>query len=246
MKPQDPRLAALLDAYRADRVPSPAARGRMERRFEETLRRGRSWPRSLAVTLVAVAPLVVLWLFTREWSAERLGSKDRASEAQAPFAAEPPAASGEAEAHGGRAATSSSAEQSPAPTAGPRPAAGAEATATKERPPRRPLPPSASSSAPSPGAREREPEAKRNDLVLIEAAEAALRAGDPARALVLLRQHEERFAQAPTAEEREALRVLSLCAAGRLSEGRGARWVFLRAHPQSAYRERIESACPQP
>jgi len=91
-----------------------------------------------------------------------------------------------------------------------------------------------------------EPPAKApiDDLALIESAEAALRGGEPERALELLRRHEERFPRAPTAEERQALRVLALCAAGRQVEGRGARWAFLREHPRSAYRERIEKACP--
>ena len=91
-----------------------------------------------------------------------------------------------------------------------------------------------------------EADAAIDELALVEAAEAALRADAPVRALELLRRHEQRFPSAPTAEEREALRVLALCAAGREAEGRGARWVFLREHPRSAYRERIEKACPTP
>jgi hypothetical protein len=246
MKLQDPRLEALLDAYRADRVPTTAARRSMQQRLQAALRRGRTWPRVVMAAVLAVAALALLWLATREWSAKLAGLQEPASDAQAPFAVEPAAGSRTA-VHAGRGKVASEAEASSsgaAENSTPVEAKPALDLAAERAVKRATVPGSAPSSDAM--ARERELPAKSDDLALIEAAEAALRAGEPVRALALLRQHEQRFADAPTAEEREALRVLSLCALGRASEGRGARWAFLRAHPRSAYRERIENACPQP
>jgi hypothetical protein len=47
------------------------------------------------------------------------------------------------------------------------------------------------------------------------------------------------------AEEREALRVLALCASGEAAPGSAAAAAFLRAHPRSTYAARVVDSCPQ-
>jgi len=255
MKLQDPRLEALLEAYRDDRRPSAAAREELWERLVEHQRPRRAWLRAAVVTAVAVAALVLLWLASRGSWGELARGGESGSGAQAPFGHDADRPRGTASAAGGRTKASNEASLMPSePIVEPVPsepsmrAAGDDLTEpVNERAPAsgsRPAPtatPTRIESDPAP-----EPDAAIDDLALIEAAEAALRADAPTRALELLRQHEERFPSAPTAEERKALRVLALCAAGREAEGRGARWVFLREHSRSAYRERIEKACPTP
>jgi hypothetical protein len=80
------------------------------------------------------------------------------------------------------------------------------------------------------------------ELEGVREADAALRAGNPARALELLARAERRFAGGELAEEREALSVLAECkldpAAG---AGRARR--FVGAKPQSVHVETIVEAC---
>lgn len=250
MKLQDPRLEALLAAYRDERRPSEAARAQMWERLVEQRRPRRAWVRAAVAAAVAVAALVVLWLAIRGPTGALVRGREPGTGTQAPFGHEAAPTRGAAAAAGGRAAgvdeavDAATVVEPPASEASARPDAD-EALGARARA-------SASGSRSAPGTTSvpaaPEPDASQgapfDDLGLVEAAEAALRAGAPARALELLRRHEERFPSAPTAEERAALRVLALCAAGREVEGRGARWAFLREHPRSAYRERIEKACP--
>lgn len=256
MKLQDPRLEALLEAYRDDRRPSAAVRAQLWQRLVEHQRPRRAWVRAVVVAAVAVAALVLLWLASRGSWGELARGGEQGSGAQAPFERASDSAGGNAVAAGGRAGagegevegvTVQPALVTPASASPPTPAA-AEAASEGRGSERATSSGSRATSGSRPAitepTTEPEPGAPIDDLALIEAAEAALRAGTPAAALALLREHEERFPRAPTAEERAALRVLALCAAGREVEGRGARWAFLREHPRSAYRERIEKACP--
>ena len=63
------------------------------------------------------------------------------------------------------------------------------------------------------------------------------------RALQALEAHERAHPHGSLAEERDALRVLSLCASGQALEGGEERSAFLRAHPLSAYADRVRLAC---
>lgn len=83
------------------------------------------------------------------------------------------------------------------------------------------------------------------EMVLLQQARAALRAGDPGEALELLARHAETFGRGSMAEEREALRVLALCASGSAAGGSAAAAAFLRAHPRSTYAARVVDSCPQ-
>src|SRR5262249_14174595 len=69
---------------------------------------------------------------------------------------------------------------------------------------------------------------------------AALRDGDPNRALALLDQSpggEE------LSEERGAARIVALCKIGRKDEGRAALVAFVAAHPRSPHVDRVRRAC---
>lgn len=241
MKLQDPGLEALLEAYRSERRPSAAQQRRMWTRFEESRRPRRGWMRVGAAVVVAVAAVVLLWLAGRG-SSRVVAVDEGGAGQQAPY--------GRERGPGGQAVKPGDGRRATVVEPG---AASVETPAVEAEGGEAPLPPRAPSSgvrAPAASARvdppasDRDPDPDADALALVERAEAALRDGQPERALELLREHERRFAQAPTAQEREALRVLALCAAGRETEGRGARWAFLREHPRSAYRERIERACP--
>jgi hypothetical protein len=78
---------------------------------------------------------------------------------------------------------------------------------------------------------------------LLRGADASLRAGDGAGALALLNEHAARFPSGILIEEREAERVLVLCALGRTAQARESRAAFLRDHGRSPLATRVRSAC---
>lgn len=80
---------------------------------------------------------------------------------------------------------------------------------------------------------------------LLERAREAVTENRPSDALGLLREAQERFPGGVLRQERAVLRVVALCDAGKLAAGRTAAAAFLRAHPRSALRSRVESACPE-
>ncbi|WP_434424668.1 hypothetical protein [Nannocystis pusilla] len=81
------------------------------------------------------------------------------------------------------------------------------------------------------------------EMALLQEAQAALRGGQPAAALRLLERHAQEFAAGSMTEERQALRVLALCAAGEVGRGADEAAVFLGAHPRSTYAARVNAAC---
>ncbi|MDC0716709.1 hypothetical protein [Nannocystis bainbridge] len=83
------------------------------------------------------------------------------------------------------------------------------------------------------------------EMALLQQARAALRGGQPGAALAVLERHAEEFADCCMLEERQALRVQALCAAGEAARGAVEAAAFLRAHPRSTYAGRVASACPE-
>lgn len=81
------------------------------------------------------------------------------------------------------------------------------------------------------------------EMALLQEAQAALRGGQPAAALRSLDRHAQEFAAGSMTEERQALRVLALCAAGEVARGADEAAVFLGAHPRSTYAARVAAAC---
>jgi hypothetical protein len=99
--------------------------------------------------------------------------------------------------------------------------------------PPKPAPPSVS---PADGSLEAE-------VALVREAQAALAVGDAAKALSALDEHARRFPAGVMTEERQATRVLALCAAGLTADARAAGKAFLDAHPSSPAAQRVRSSC---
>ena len=81
------------------------------------------------------------------------------------------------------------------------------------------------------------------EIALMRRAESALAGGDPSDALELLNEHAATFPHGALAEEREATRILALCALGRTAEARTAARRFERAAPRSIHLPRIHASC---
>jgi hypothetical protein len=96
-----------------------------------------------------------------------------------------------------------------------------------------------------PSAREvpREVVKDESEVALIRAALASLNAGDPQRAFELLEAHAARYPIGAMGRERAGLRVLALCATGRLQEGRREQAAFLAAASDSPLQNRVRGAC---
>lgn len=81
------------------------------------------------------------------------------------------------------------------------------------------------------------------EINLLERASAALRAGQGAEALSLLREHASSFPNGMLVPEREGLRVLALCASGDLAAAVSEGASFLARSPRSPLAARIRSGC---
>jgi hypothetical protein len=99
-----------------------------------------------------------------------------------------------------------------------------------------PKPPPVASAMPAPPSIEEE-------TALLLGAQSALRDGDSAKALGLLDDHARKFPNGALAEEREATRVLALCAAGRIDDAKKLGRAFLSEHPRSPAASRVRSSC---
>lgn len=77
------------------------------------------------------------------------------------------------------------------------------------------------------------------ELALLEVARSAA----PEAALAALERHRVEFEHGMLADEREVLRVETLCVLGRASEAEVIASTFLAARPSSPLRSRIEAAC---
>lgn len=97
--------------------------------------------------------------------------------------------------------------------------------------------PTASGSAP--------PDATLEEASVLRQAQSALAKGDGAAALARVREHERRFPQGVLAEERSALRVFALCAAGDGAEARAAATAFVAASPRSPLLARVRQSCAE-
>jgi hypothetical protein len=83
------------------------------------------------------------------------------------------------------------------------------------------------------------------ELSLLESAQAALSAGNAARALQQLDRHAKSFPGSMLAEERDVARIEALCRLGRASKVRAAKRRFARSFPGSPLSGRAKSACPE-
>jgi hypothetical protein len=80
------------------------------------------------------------------------------------------------------------------------------------------------------------------ERAILDGARSALTAGEAARALSLLDQHARRFPRPQLGEEREALAVQTMVAAGRYDEARARAARFRTAAPNSLFLPAIEAS----
>jgi hypothetical protein len=78
---------------------------------------------------------------------------------------------------------------------------------------------------------------------LLRQAGDALRGGNPASALVMLDQHAGSYPHGVLSEERDAERIIVLCALGRTHEAHDLGAAFLTSHPRSPLAGRVRASC---
>jgi hypothetical protein len=81
------------------------------------------------------------------------------------------------------------------------------------------------------------------EVRLLEEADAELRRGDADAALARLGEHASRYPTGTLADEREGVRAIALCRAGRLAEGKAVADRFLAAARKSSLATRVRTAC---
>jgi hypothetical protein len=116
------------------------------------------------------------------------------------------------------------------------PASGAEHAALPGDAPRRKLERSAEPVAPA------EPTIDE-EVKLINAAQAALRAGDAKRALTLSNEHAARFPAGKLATARKVTHMMALCQSGNAPQARREAADFLEKNPSSPFAERVRGIC---
>lgn len=82
----------------------------------------------------------------------------------------------------------------------------------------------------------------KEELALLRRAQQAIARDDAAGARAALDEHEQRFADGKLAGEREATRILVVCAEDPI-RGRAALDRYLSSHPRSPYVERLRTSC---
>jgi hypothetical protein len=109
-----------------------------------------------------------------------------------------------------------------------------------------PLPASTAPMPPQPMTPLAGPATVAAEAQLLREADTARRAGDAKRALALLNEHVSSFPNGTLAEERDAERVVVLCALGQTDEAREAASAFVRDHARSPLVARVRASCVGP
>jgi hypothetical protein len=260
MKELSPIAKDALAALRARDTLDPVAKSRLRARLEVSIAAGTALPvstsahgtgpriagldaRAIAIRValpvaIAAAVLLGLWAIAPGRGSERAAARgERGSPEQAAFDAEPDPRRGDAEAKDSRALG----QHEPWPAA----PVASEADAGK----RAPLP--SAPRAPARTAPDHEPEPVSDttlaeEMRVLRRARAAMRDGDPSRALTELEAHAAAFAHGQMSEDRDALRIEALCAADRAPEARAAAAAFARAVPRSPHAARVQKLCAAP
>jgi hypothetical protein len=81
------------------------------------------------------------------------------------------------------------------------------------------------------------------EVRLLEEADADLRRGDAEAAIARLNEHAARYPGGTLADEREGVRAIALCRAGRVTDGKAAADRFLAAARKSSLAARVRAAC---
>ncbi len=103
--------------------------------------------------------------------------------------------------------------------------------------------PSPTTTGPEPPVASAGPATVAAEAELLRDADAALKGGDAGRALALLNEHSARFPKGILVEERDAERVVVLCALGRIDEARASAGSFLQSWPMSPLAGRVRASC---
>jgi outer membrane protein assembly factor BamD (BamD/ComL family) len=98
------------------------------------------------------------------------------------------------------------------------------------------------STKPRPTASAPEPQGLERELLLLEQARTRLSEGHAQATLDLLRAHRGQYPGSALAQEREALAVKALVAAGRAQEARQLADAFVQRFPGSVLRSSVENA----
>jgi hypothetical protein len=124
------------------------------------------------------------------------------------------------------------------------PVAGAVVSAAPPASPPRPPAVALPTPAASPAAEAPSGSTTREELAWLDGARAAIRSGDPARALSVLDSYGARFPHGVMTPEATILRIEALVDAGDRPAARRAAEAFLGANPQSPYAARVRSMVP--
>jgi outer membrane protein assembly factor BamD (BamD/ComL family) len=81
------------------------------------------------------------------------------------------------------------------------------------------------------------------EVKLMNAAQAALRAGEPKRALELLNEHAARFPAGKLSTARQVTHMMALCQAGKAEQARHEATSFLAKNPGSPFAARVSGIC---
>ena len=266
MQRPDPRGRAMLRAYRSAKAPPPVDRDALWARIEMSLDGGARGPRlepSPSPELLPlrprgfIAPVVGVAVMVAAVVAAALafrpGEHREAVARQAPSeAAHQPALGEPAPLVTPSRSTSVPAVAAPsvpsmpadAPTVEPTRASHHRVTPSVEREPLAGPSVLASPTAEDPVVEETD--ALMAELALVREARHALRVDRPARALELLDAHARAYPAGQMREDRQALRIEALCAAGKAPQARAEAALFLRAFPGSAHAQRVRTSCADP
>lgn len=219
MKPLDPRSRSLIDDARAADVPPPELEARLwdtlVTRFDAPLPPTAAAAHSALATKVAVTGASALWL---KVVAGMIAVGAGGVGVHAVMRHDTPTT------HPAATTQPSAARPTPSPTLATAPSAMA---------------PQPSAAAPTRTASR----SLQAETALLARAQRALGAGTPAAALPWIQQHAARFPNGELAQEREAARVLALCALQRTNEAHTAIQSFLRTWPTSPLADRVRAAC---
>jgi hypothetical protein len=95
-----------------------------------------------------------------------------------------------------------------------------------------------SGASPAPG-----PDATTEELGLVRQMQGALRAGDAARTLAFVREHERRFPAGQFAPERDGAKVLALCMGASRDQAVALGRAYLDVHARSPLAARVRATC---
>lgn len=266
MSPQDelPELdaneLALLAAFADDEGPGATTRARVKDRVLEstvaaaptgTVVRG-PWVPWVAGTVLAAAAAALLVLAVGDSNVTAVHDRDLQQAPDTPEAAEGIRVTQEpAPTPARRRAPAPATEVPPVPPTAVAPTEVLSAVpASPEPEPATPSTPRRSATQPRKAAPIEAPEvvsptSLAEETRLLDRARRAVVENRPKDALSLLREAQRKFPQGVLRQERAVLRVVALCDAGRVIDGRQAASAFLRTHPRSALRSRVQSACPE-